>query len=58
MPAQLENNREWTLAQLKRLETKLMIEFNKPASPAELRRRTRAAVLRVMELEAGLPPIA
>jgi hypothetical protein len=29
MQAQLENNREWTLAQFERLETKLLTEFHK-----------------------------
>jgi hypothetical protein len=58
MQAQLESNRKWTLAQLQRLETRLLTEFHKSASPVELRRRTHAAVLRVIDLEVGLPPIA
>jgi hypothetical protein len=52
-----ERDREWTLAQLERVETKLLTEFHKSASPVELRRRTHAAVLRAMDLEARLPPI-
>jgi hypothetical protein len=61
MQAQLERyserERGWMLAQLEKLETRLLTESHKPASPAELRRRTHAAVVRAMDLEAGLPPI-
>jgi hypothetical protein len=57
MQTQFANNREWLLAQLEHLETRLLTEFHKSASPVELRRRTHAAVLRVIDLEVALPLI-
>ena len=51
MLEQREREREWTLAQLERVETKLLTEFHKCASPIEMRVRSHSAALRAIDIE-------
>ena len=51
MLAQLGRERESMLARLESVETKLLTEFRKWASPAEMRARSHSAALRAMDIE-------
>ena len=51
LDARLDRDKESMLAQLERVETKLLTEFHKWASPVEMRIRSHSAVLRVIDLE-------
>jgi len=44
-------DKEWISEQLERVETRLLTEFHKWASPVELRVRSHAAALRAMDAE-------
>jgi hypothetical protein len=46
-----DDDKQWMLAQLESLETKLLTEFHKWASPAEMRARSHSAALRAMDIE-------
>ena len=46
-----EEDRHWILEQLERVETKLLTEFHKWASPVDLRVRSHAAASRAMDAE-------
>jgi len=48
---QLENDRRWMSEQLENLETKLLTEFHKWASPIDARLRTHTAAIRAVDLE-------
>ena len=47
----IEEDKEWISEQLERVETRLVTEFHRRASPVELRVRSHAAALRAMEAE-------
>jgi hypothetical protein len=49
--ARLDRDKESMLARLERLETRLLTEFHKWASPLEMRKRSHAVVLRALDLE-------
>ncbi len=55
MFAQFQGEREWTLAQSEKLETRLLTEPHKLASPVELRKKSHAAAMRALDLEARFP---
>lgn len=44
-------DKNWITEQLRTVETSLLTEFDKWASPSEARQRTRTAVLRAVDLE-------
>lgn len=44
-------DKQWIREQLERLETTLLTEFHKWASPPEARQRTHSAALRALDLE-------
>jgi hypothetical protein len=44
-------DKDWITEQLRTLETSLLTEFHKWASPSEARQRTHAAALRAIDLE-------
>ena len=46
-----DEDKQWNKEQLERVETRLLTEFHKWASPVELRARSHAAVLRAMDAE-------
>jgi hypothetical protein len=46
-----DDDKQWILEQLERVETRLLTEFHKWASPTEMRVRSHAAVLRAMDIE-------
>ncbi|MGO9255098.1 MAG: hypothetical protein ACLQU1_02170 [Bryobacteraceae bacterium] len=46
-----EEDKRWISEQLERVETKLLTEFHKWASPVELRVRSHAAALRAIDAE-------
>lgn len=46
-----DNDKQWIAEQLERVETRLLTEFHKWASPVELRVRSHAAALRAMDVE-------
>jgi hypothetical protein len=46
-----EEDKQWINEQLERVETRLLTEFHKWATPVELRVRSHAAVLRAMDAE-------
>jgi hypothetical protein len=49
--AELRENWDRTTEEIRRVETSLLTEFHKWASPSEARRRTHAAALRAIALE-------
>ena len=51
MRGQLNENRLWIREQLEALETRLLTEFHKWASPTEMRLRSHSATLRALDLE-------
>ena len=46
-----DENKNWITEQLRGVETSLLTEFHKWASPVEARQRTHAAALRAVDLE-------
>ena len=46
-----DDDKRWIVDQLERLETALLTEFHKWASPQEARQRTHTAALRALDLE-------
>jgi hypothetical protein len=46
-----EEDKTWIAAQLERVETRLLTEFHKWASPMDARMRTHTAALRALDLE-------
>jgi hypothetical protein len=46
-----DEDKAWIAAQLERVETSLLAEFHKWASPVEMRVRSHAATLRALDLE-------
>jgi hypothetical protein len=46
-----DEDKAWIAAQLERVETSLLTEFHKWASPVEMRVRSHAATLRALDLE-------
>jgi len=44
-------DKQWILEQLERIETNLLTEFHKGASPVEMRQRTHSAALRAVDVE-------
>lgn len=44
-----DEDKQWIGEQLERVETRLLTEFHKWASPVELRARSHAAALRAMD---------
>jgi hypothetical protein len=46
-----EEDKQWILEQLERVETKLLTELHKWASPIEMRVRSHSAVLRAIGVE-------
>jgi hypothetical protein len=46
-----EDDRQWIRAELEKVETTLLTEFHKWASPVELRQKSHAAALRALDVE-------
>ncbi|MGH9530144.1 MAG: hypothetical protein ACRD2S_09540 [Terriglobales bacterium] len=46
-----EDDKTWIKAELEKVETTLLTEFHKWASPVELRQKTHAAALRALDAE-------
>jgi hypothetical protein len=46
-----DDDKQWIAAQLERVETALLTEFHKWASPVEMRVRSHSAALRAIDLE-------
>ena len=46
-----DEDKNWILTHLERIETSLLTEFHKWASPLEMRRRSHTATLRALDLE-------
>ncbi len=46
-----DDDKQWILEQLEHVETRLLTEFHKWASPVELRVRSHTAVLHAMDAE-------
>ena len=46
-----EQDKEWISARLEKVETTLLTEFHKWASPVELRQKSHAAALRALDAE-------
>lgn len=44
-------DKDWINAQLERVETTLLTEFHKWASPIEMRQRSHTATLRALDIE-------
>jgi hypothetical protein len=46
-----EDDKQWISERLEKVETKLLTEFHRWASPVELRQRSHAAALRALDAE-------
>jgi len=46
-----DEDKEWIVVQLERVETTLLTEFHKWASPLEMRQRSHTAALRALDVE-------
>lgn len=46
-----DDDKQWILARLERLETSLLAEFHKWASPVEMRQRSHGAAMRAFDAE-------
>jgi hypothetical protein len=46
-----EEDKRWIAERLERVETRLLTEFHKWASPVETRQRSHAAALRALDME-------
>jgi hypothetical protein len=53
-----EDDKQWIAEQLERVETRLLTEFHKWASPVELRAHSHAPVLRALNVEMNRSPRA
>jgi hypothetical protein len=51
IPVLSEEDKQWITERLEKVETNLLTEFHKWASPVELRQRSHAAVLRALDAE-------
>ncbi len=49
--SRIEEERQWVVERIEKLETTLLTEFHKWASPIDLRQRTHAAALRALDAE-------
>jgi len=49
--SRLEEERQWVVERIEKLETTLLTEFHKWASPIDLRQRTHAAARRALDAE-------
>jgi hypothetical protein len=47
-----DEDKQWIRGQLEKVETTLLTEFHKWASPVELRQKSHAAALRALDAEA------
>lgn len=50
-PVLTDDDRQWIREQLEKVETTLLTEFHKWASPIEMRQRTHTATLRALDAE-------
>ena len=50
-----DEDKQWIKEQLEKVETTLLTEFHKWASPVELRQRSHAAALRALDAEVESP---
>jgi hypothetical protein len=50
-PVLTDEDKQWITGQLEKVETTLLTEFHKWASPVELRQRSHAAALRALDAE-------
>jgi hypothetical protein len=50
-PVLTDEDKQWIKEQLEKVETTLLTEFHKWASPVELRQRSHAAALRALDTE-------
>ena len=46
-----DEDKQWITAQLEKVETTLLTEFHKRASPVEMRQRSHAAAIRALDAE-------
>jgi len=46
-----DDDKQWIKGQLEKVETTLLTEFHKWASPVELRQKSHAAALRALDVE-------
>ena len=46
-----DDDKQWIRAELEKIETTLLTEFHKWASPVELRQKSHAAALRALDVE-------
>jgi len=46
-----DEDKQWIRVQLEKVETPLLTEFHKWASPVELRQKSHAAALRALDVE-------
>jgi len=46
-----DEDKQWIVEQLERVETTLLTEFHKWASPVEMRQRSHAAAIRALDAE-------
>jgi hypothetical protein len=46
-----DEDKQWIRGQLEKIETTLLTEFHKWASPVELRQKSHAAALRALDVE-------
>lgn len=46
-----DDDKQWISQQLEKVETKLLTEFHKWATPVEMRQRSHSAALRAMDIE-------
>jgi hypothetical protein len=46
-----DDDKQWITGQLEKIETTLLTEFHKWASPVEMRQRSHAAALRALDAE-------
>jgi hypothetical protein len=46
-----DDDKQWIKEQLKKVETTLLTEFHKWASPVEMRQRSHAAAIRALDAE-------
>jgi hypothetical protein len=54
--SRLEEERQWVVERIEKLETTLLTEFHEWASPVELRQRSHAAALRALDAEVESRP--
>jgi hypothetical protein len=53
-----DEDKHWITAQLERIETALLAEFHKWASPLGMRVKSHSAALRAIDIEVEASPIA